>query len=589
MKADDFEVELQKAIEEGRTPAGADPKLAHALKAQQRIDELFHVLARPVSQSEQQRRFSVGSQIGEFTIKQRLGEGGMGTVFIARQKSLGRDVALKVCKSEVTSDSRSRERFQTEGQALAKLRHPNVVPVLLTGEHEGLLYLVMEYVPGPTLADLLHAIRNAPAHISASAVSAQVLRNPKQYPQDDTSTLGPAVVDREFRTWLVRTLEKVAAGLAEIHQAGIVHRDLKPANIVLDGHSKPKIVDFGLARISDQSTVTVSGEFFGTPAYTSPEQAKGAVADISPASDVFSFGIMLFECLTLRLPFEGQSSTEVLQSILTDDPPLLRRIGKNFPWELEAIADKCLRKNPSDRYPTAAHLAKDLRNYLNLRTISARRTTAIGRFGRLVRRRPWIAAFVATLVLAISLGTYIGVLLVDQEESSEAMDYNNRGHAYSAKGEHDKAIKDYTEAIQLDPDYSEAYYNRGNAYFGKGEHDKAIKDYTEAIRLDPDYSEAYLDRGIAYRKKSKYDKVIEDYTEAIRLDSSDAFAYYNRGNAYSRKGEDDQAIEDYTEAIRLDPNYVEAYNNRGEAYRKKGDKRKARADHDKARSLAPGP
>jgi formylglycine-generating enzyme required for sulfatase activity/Tfp pilus assembly protein PilF len=153
------------------------------------------------------------------------------------------------------------------------------------------------------------------------------------------------------------------------------------------------------------------------------------------------------------------------------------------------------------------------------------------------------------------------------------------------KGEHDQAIKDYTEAIRLKPDYAKAYNNRGYVYDEKGEYDLAIKDYTEAIRLKPDYAVAYYFRGYVYGNKGEYDLAIKDYTEAIRLKPDDADAYLNRGFAYGDKGEYDQAIKDYTEAIRLKPDYAKAYYNRGVAYQKRGLKANAAADFAKAKEL----
>lgn len=493
MNADDFDEELREEID----------------AAQQRIDGLFDVLRLPVSQSKAyaEQALQPGSRIGEFLILRRLGAGGMGAVFLARQESLNRLVALKVCKPEIAQDSRLRERFATEGQALAQLRHPNVVPVLLTGEHEGNLYLAMEYVPGPTLADVLQAIRAASADSSASAVLAEMLREPERHAAPENWSHGPATVDRAFRTWLVQTLEKVAAGLAAVHEAEIIHRDLKPANIVLDNEGEPKIVDFGLARIEDRSTATVSGEFFGTPAYTSPEQARGAVADISPASDVFSFGAMLFEGLSLRLPFEGQSSADILSSILTDDPPLLRRVDKRSPWELEAIVDKCLRKKSNERYSSAAPLADDLLNYQNLRPISARRTTVLRRCARLVRRRPWAAAFLAAVVVVIVFGGLTAFRarqdFVERRQAAVESQYDE------LIDEGDRAL--FRTTVKLTPQIPEFFDEKRR---------EAIDAYTKALEIHPNALWPLVQRGIAYMKApgdNSLERALADFQLAHKL------------------------------------------------------------------------
>ena len=160
--------------------------------------------------------------------------------------------------------------------------------------------------------------------------------------------------------------------------------------------------------------------------------------------------------------------------------------------------------------------------------------------------------------------------------------YDNRGTAYSSKGDHDRAIQDFNEAIRLNPDFEKAYYDRGNAYIGKEEYDRAIQDFDEAIQLNPNAETAYYGRGYAYKKKGDYDRAIQDFNEAIRLDPDFERAYYDRGNAYIDKEEYERGIQDFNEAIQLNPNNANNYNNRGVAYNRKGDYGRAIQDYSQA-------
>jgi tetratricopeptide (TPR) repeat protein len=169
-----------------------------------------------------------------------------------------------------------------------------------------------------------------------------------------------------------------------------------------------------------------------------------------------------------------------------------------------------------------------------------------------------------------------------------AIAFSNRGSAYSKKGESDRAIADYNQAIRLDPGYAYAFYNRGSAYADKGEYDRAIADYDQAIRLDPGFTYAFYNRGSAYADKGDYDRAIADHDQVIRLDPGDEYAFNGRGAAYTNKGEYDRAIADYNQAIRLDPGYAYAFYNRGNAYRNKGEYDRAIADYDQAIRLDPG-
>ncbi|HTJ46510.1 MAG TPA: protein kinase [Kofleriaceae bacterium] len=277
-----------------------------------------------------------GERIAHFRVIERLGQGGMGIVYRARDEKLSRDVALKVLPADVLARADRRERFFREARAAAAVVHPAIATVFEVGTDGDVPFIAMELVTGRTLRESL--------------------------------ARGPVDV-----VPLIRTAIPIADALARAHKAGIVHRDLKPENVMLDAEGAPKILDFGVARIfetaptSDSadtiaSVVTSEGVVLGTPAYMSPEQARGRAVD--GRSDLFAFGTMLFELLTGAPPFRGASTMDIATAIIRDDPPPPSKTSPKTPLELDRIVLKCLEKDPADRYQDAAELVVDLRRLL---------------------------------------------------------------------------------------------------------------------------------------------------------------------------------------------------------------------------------
>jgi eukaryotic-like serine/threonine-protein kinase len=306
------------------------------------------------------------NRLGDYDILNELGRGGMGRVYRAVQTRLGRIVALKVISAREIGIPNLVDRFGIEAEAAARLDHPNIVPIYETGEQDGWNFFSMRLVEGPTLSQAL--------------------------------AVGPLPFERA-----ARLLATVARAIHHAHERGVLHRDLKPGNILLDAAGEPHVTDFGLAKFTHgENTLTLTHMALGTPAYMSPEQAAGRVKEVTTASDVYGLGAILFELLTGKAPFEGESAMAIARQVVDEEPPLPGSINRKAPRDLTIICLKCLEKEPTRRYPTAAALADDLDRWLRHEPISAQAAAPAERLGKWIRRKPVHAALAVTGVIAIA-------------------------------------------------------------------------------------------------------------------------------------------------------------------------------------------
>ncbi len=304
-------------------------------------------------------------RLADYELLSEVGRGGMGVVFKARHVRLGRVVALKMILAGQLAHADDRVRFDTEAAAAAQLQHPGIVALYETGTHDGQPFFSMEYVSGSSLGQ-----RVAQGQLPGRRAAAY--------------------------------LEKIARAVHYAHQRGVLHRDLKPANVLLDDDDQPKITDFGLAKLfRSDSGQTRTGAIIGTPSYMSPEQAS-ARRDLGPACDVWSLGAILYELLTGRPPFRGETALGTLTLVAETEPVAPRLLNPQVDADLETICLKCLEKDPGRRYASAEALADDLHRYLDGEPIAARRLGRLGRVRKWCRRKPAAAALLAVSACALA-------------------------------------------------------------------------------------------------------------------------------------------------------------------------------------------
>jgi len=320
--------------------------------------------------------------IADYRIISKIGSGGMGTVYEAEQRSLGRPVAIKILPSHLSLSDDAIRKFRREAEAGGRQSHPGIVAIHQVGEHGGVHYIVQELVgKGRTMADRIEELRKS--------------RNqPPGY----------------FREAAV-VIAKVADALEHAHGRGVVHRDVKPSNILLTGDGDPKVSDFGLAKVEDALALSRTGDCAGTVYYMSPEQTTGRRIGIDHRTDIYSLGVTFFEMLTLRRPFDGETTPEVMNKIHFYDPRDPSRINARVPRDLAVICLKAMEKNPSHRYRTMREFSEDIGRFLSGDAIHAKPSGPAARLGKRIKRNPGMSTAIcviftlaAILVLVLAFG-----------------------------------------------------------------------------------------------------------------------------------------------------------------------------------------
>jgi serine/threonine protein kinase/Tfp pilus assembly protein PilF len=525
----------------------------------------------------------IGQTFSHYRIIESLGEGGMGSVYVAEDTHLGRHVAVKF--PYVTGDEHHwRARFLREARAASMLNHANIAAIYDYGEtDEGQPFIVMELVRGPTLSDLLHehglSIKRA-----------------------------------------VEIIEAVAEALSEAHSKGIVHRDIKPTNVVINERGIPKVLDFGLAKqtgeeqthasLMDQdartllATKTHSGAIVGTPLYLSPEQATGAPVDAR--SDIFALGALFYECIAGRPAFDAASVMEIISQVIQLNVPPPSRFNPRIPAELDRIALKALQKKPEARYQSADALLKDLRathatlehnghSRIVPRLQSISHSSAIITLSDMIQRPRISIGAVLLGAVAVSLvvwGAVRWLRPVAHQPTAECRRWFETGTNALRDGAYYQASKALERAVSCDSDYALAHARLAESWAELDYGDRAREELIIVMKLVPDRSILQpLDRlylqAVTNSVSRDFSGAIENYTEIVNQvpDSEKPYAYVDLGRAFEKNDEMDKAISSYVEATNRAPEYATAFLRLGTLYGRKQEVPSAMATLSRAEAI----
>jgi thiol-disulfide isomerase/thioredoxin len=437
-----------------------------------------------------------GPTVPGYQLLSRLGRGGMGIVWKARDLALGRVVALKMIRDIDFASEEERWRFRQEAPTVARLMHPHIVQIFHVGEHQGTPFYAMEFCANGSLAERLS---------------------------------GGPLTAREAAA----LVEKVARAVHAAHLAQVVHRDLKPANVLLSASGEPKVTDFGLAKRLGEQGQTRSGAVLGTPEYMPPEQARGR-KEIGPWVDVYALGAILYECLTGRPPFKAATPFDTVVQVISEEPVPVRRLQPRTPGDLETICHKCLEKDRSRRYASALALAEDLRRFQAGAPVLARPAGAVVRAAKWGRRHPGLAALAVAILLVFTLGSamlsYFG-LAANAEAKTAALK--------AAEAElHSSAVEtSFKERVSQVDDYMIRLDNRLANMAG-----------AEHVRLE------FLNDAIRFNES-----LLQEHPNDPRLRRQTAHCYLRLGDLWGKRPDVKEGIAAYAKAMELQNRLMEEF------------------------------
>ena len=434
-------------------------------------------------------------KLPNYKILKQLGSGGMGDVYLAEHTLIKRKVAIKILHPHLTSNKAFIKRFRKEAELLASLDHPNIVRLNEYFEHEGGLFLVMEYVEGMQLDDY---IKNVSGLI----------------PEEK----------------LIPLFQQLVSAIGYAHKKNLIHRDIKPSNIIIN-NGMIKVLDFGIAKLlTEDHGMTKTGVQVGTVMYMSPEQVNAEEVDLR--TDIYSLGVTFFQMAVGKAPYVSDTNTFKIQVSIVNDPfPNAKDIYPSISNKLVAIIEKATQKDKADRYQDC----EEFKNDLNARSVKRSFTTPskLPKLPKLpVNKLPYL--WYGKILFGILLSSVILFGIISFFQSDDESDYID--HFYKAEEYYDdrsyqSAVDELNQCLLIHSEVDSVLVLRGRYYIELKEFTKSIDDLSRAIALNPDIPDRYLYRGNANYKLGKLNQAIDDYTKAIKLRFDYAKAYRNRGIA----------------------------------------------------------
>ena len=432
-------------------------------------------------------------KISHFQLLKQIGKGGMGIVYEAVDLNLDRTVAIKVLSPEAVGDEVALQRFLREARAAAKLNHPNITTIHDIQKVNHTIFIVMEYVSGETLAQIMDLRRLEQEEILSIAL-------------------------------------QITEGLQEAHRKNVIHRDVKPENIMISADGHVKIMDFGLAKVRGESRLTKDEFSMGTIDYIAPEQISHE-HEVDCHSDIFSFGILLYEMVTGDLPFKGEHDWAVLYAILNNEPLPIDRTQTEIPPELERLIFKCLQKAPQDRFQSVNEISRELKKITKNFTPSLRATVK--------KSNKKVLFVLAGLMIGLMIAFFgIRFMLI-----KSPVKLNNQAVELYLRGEIRPATQLLYEVLRKDNGYSSAWSNLGMIYLAHQNYDSTIFCAQNAILYDSTNLSAYFILARALEKSEKLNEALSIYQQALQQDSTALSAYNGAALALINLGREDEAIE----------------------------------------------